>query len=124
MDPEVLQRCIPGCEELERAGENVYRVRLKVRLGLVSGKFRGEVRIRDVIAPLSYTMEVEARGPTGFIRGKNSIRLATLDGGERTELHYTGEGSLGGGLASVGARLFQGAARSFSRKFFGALAAI
>ena len=29
LDPEVLQRCIPGCEKLEQTGDNAYAVTLE-----------------------------------------------------------------------------------------------
>src|SRR5262249_50009552 len=30
IDPAVLQKCIPGCEQLEKTGENQYRAKLTV----------------------------------------------------------------------------------------------
>lgn len=124
LDPEVLRRCIPGCEELERATDNTYRVRIKIGLGLIKGNFLGDVSVEDLQRPESYRMLVQAKGSTGFINGETSVRLVPFDGGHQTELEYEGEAHIGGVVASVGARLFQGAARNFSQQFFHALSSL
>ena len=46
IDPEVLKRCIPGCESLEKTGENIYAATLKAGIGAIKGKFTGDVRLR------------------------------------------------------------------------------
>ena len=124
LDPEVLRQCISGCEELERQDENTFRITLKVGFGLIKGRFRGEVRIVDPVPEKSYTLEVKARGTTGFVEGRTSIALTPLDGTASTELEYQGEAHVGGAVASVGARFFQVAARRFQEEFFNRLAAL
>ena len=124
LDPEVLRHCVPGCEEIEREADDLYRVKLKVGFGLVRGRFKGHVRIVDPVEEERYTIQVNARGTTGFVEGKTSIVLNTLDSRQRTELAYEGEAHIGGALASVGSRLFQGAIRSFQKEFFKRLAAL
>ena len=118
MDPEVLRECIPGCQELELIEPRKYRIALKVGLGLVKGSFRGEAELKDVEVPVKYTLEVRAKGTTGFIQGATHVRIAPADGGKQSELSYESEAQVGGMIASVGARLFQGAARSFTEEFF------
>ena len=124
LDPDVLRRCIPGCEELERAEDDTYRVKLKVGFGVLKGRFQGQVTLKDVKPRESYRLEVSARGATGFINGQTSIRLHELDGGKRSELEYEGEAHVGGVIASVGARFFQGAARNFTAEFFEAISSL
>ena len=46
-DPEVLSRAIPGCESLEKTGEDEYRMKMKMKLASLSGAFEGKVRITD-----------------------------------------------------------------------------
>ena len=36
-DPEVLARCMPGCEALVRIGENEYQMKMKMALASFSG---------------------------------------------------------------------------------------
>lgn len=124
LSPDVLRRCIPGCETIKKESENHFRVTLRVGVGLIKGRFRGTVRICDQVPGKSYVFEIKARGLTGFIEGRTSLSLAPLDGTEDTELEYEGEGKVGGALAAVGARLFQSAARSFQEEFFRNLATL
>ncbi len=42
-DPEVLRRCIPGCESLEKTGEDTYAAIIKAGVGMVKGTFKGNV---------------------------------------------------------------------------------
>jgi hypothetical protein len=124
LDPEVLKRCLPGCEAMARLDGSTYQLELKVGLGLIKGRFRGEVRLLDLQPPRSYRLQVKANGTTGFIEGASSLVLRPIEDGRATELEYEGEARIGGGIAAVGARLFQGAARSFQEQFFQNLAAL
>lgn len=121
LDPRVLRQCVPGCEELKLIGEGLFRVKLKFGFGLLKGQIRGHVKLRDVVPDQGYRLEVDARGSTGFINGEISIHLSDLATGQGTELEYEGEGRAGGVLASVGARLFQSAARNFTEQFLARL---
>ena len=42
IDPAVLQRCIPGCERLEKTGENAYSTTLRAGVGSIKGVFTGD----------------------------------------------------------------------------------
>ena len=116
MDPAVLRRCIPRCEEFELITPGRYRVGLMVGLGLIRGRFKGEAELKDVVEFEKYRLDLCAKGTTGFIQGATLIRLLPLIGGVQTELSYESDAQVGGMLASMGARLFQGAARSFAEE--------
>ena len=45
IDPEVLQRCIPGCERLEKTAENTYAATIRAGVGAIKGVFTGTVRL-------------------------------------------------------------------------------
>ena len=51
IDPEVLRRCIPGCERLERTGEDAYSATLRTGVGAIKGVFNGHVRLEEPAAP-------------------------------------------------------------------------
>lgn len=61
-DPEVLRQCIPGCDALTEDGEHAYRVDMSVRIGPISAKFKGRLRLLDIQAPTSYSLEFEGQG--------------------------------------------------------------
>src|SRR5262245_23932450 len=95
-DPEVLKKCIPGCEELTRNGDHLYAMRLKVGLGMIKGSFQGTVQVTDIVEPESYALDIKADGKTGFARGKIFIRLAPAVRPGSTELHFESRIQVGG----------------------------
>ena len=95
---------------------------MRIRLGLFKSQFKGEVHLNDLIHQKSYTLNVVARSNMGHFNGKTSVLLIPMDGGARTELKYDGNARIGGTIASIGAKLFEGTARSFQTEFFNKLA--
>jgi len=120
-DPAVLVRAIPGCESLEKTGEDEYRMKMKVLLASISGAFEGQVRLADQAPPSSFRMVVEGSGKIGFLKGDGVLTLTMKDGG--TEVAYEGEAQIGGTMAAVGQRLIDTTARMLIKRFFGKLAA-
>jgi hypothetical protein len=120
LDPALLQKCIQGCQRLERTSGERYEIEVKAGIGAVSGSFRGEVRLMDVERFQGYRMQVEGKSTVGYIQGGAKIHLESL--GPRTRIHYDGEGQISGLLASVGARLIDVAARKITQQFFDKLA--
>jgi carbon monoxide dehydrogenase subunit G len=120
-DPTVLQRCIPGCEQLELTGENTYATTLRAGVGSIKGVFKGTVRLEDVRAPEHYRMVVEGKGQPGFVKGSGDLDLAESDG--VTTISYSGDVAVGGTLASVGQRMLAGSVKMMATQFFTAIEA-
>ena len=120
-DPAVLSRAIPGCEALERTGDNEYRMKMKMMLASFSGAFEGKVRLVDPQPPTSFRMVVEGSGKIGFMKGDGVLTLTAKDGG--TEVSYEGDAQIGGSMAAVGQRLIDTTARMMIKRFFEKLAA-
>ena len=116
-DPAVLKDCIPGCESIERTGDNAYDVVLTAKVGPVSAKFKGKMTVTDADPPRQYTLAFEGQGGVaGFAKGEATVKLAPE--GDSTRLSYSAKASVGGKLAQVGARLIDGVAKQLSGKFF------
>lgn len=113
-DPNVLSQILPGCERLERVGENEYEGELNIRVGPVQGKFQGKVTLSDLIEPESYHIDIQGQGQPGFVKGVGDLKLES--DGDKTTLNYTGEGQVSGRIASVGQRLMDSSARSITRQ--------
>ena len=120
-DPEVLARAIPGCEGLEKTGEDEYRMKMKMAMASVSGAFDGKVRISDQTPPTSFRLTVEGAGKIGFVKGDGLLTLRPKDGA--TEVSYEGDAQVGGTIAAVGQRLIDMTAKMMIKKFFEKLAA-
>jgi len=116
-DPEVLKACVPGCESIERTGDNEYLVFMVARVGPVSAKFRGKLILSDIKPPQSYSITFEGQGgAAGFAKGGAAVRLAPQ--GLMTKLSYDVKASVGGKLAQIGSRLVDAAARKVADDFF------
>jgi hypothetical protein len=116
-DPDVLKDCIPGCESIERVAENEYDVVLTAKVGPVSAKFKGRMRVTDSDPPRAYKLAFEGQGGVaGFAKGESTVTL-TPEGGN-TRLTYAAKATVGGKLAQVGARLIDGVAKQLAGKFF------
>ena len=120
IDPQVLARCIPGCEKLELAGEDSYNAVLKIGIGALKGTFISHIRLQDKQPLFQYKLVVEGEGGLGFLKGEGLIRLAAS--GAETNVSYSGEVQIGGLIASVGQRMLQGFAKQTISRFFSSLA--
>lgn len=116
-DPEVLRACIPGCETLERTGENEFTATAGVRIGPIAAKFNGRVQLTDLDEPNSYRIQGEGQGGVaGFAKGGASVRLA--DQGPFTLLSYAVQAQVGGKIAQLGARLIDATSKQMADQFF------
>jgi hypothetical protein len=120
-DPETLRACIDGCERLDEAAPGIYEAVLKVGVASIKGAYKGRVELRELRPPESLSMQVEGKGPPGFVRSTSAIRLTEKDGG--TELTGDGDVTVGGLIAAVGSRLIEIAAKKMLADFFAKLAA-
>ena len=76
-DAEVLKACITGCESLERQGEDRYEALVAVRVGPVSARFKGHLKMLDMQPPDRYTLQFEGQGgAAGFSKGSADVALA------------------------------------------------
>jgi len=115
LDPEVLSRTLPGCEDMAPVGENQFRGKLKMKVGPVQGLFEGGVELLDLDPPNGYNLKMDGKGAPGFVNGTGSIRLEDADG-DGTLLHYDIDARVGGRIAAVGQRLLDSSAKVLTRQ--------
>ncbi len=118
-DPAVLARTIPGCESLQRTGEDEYRMDVAVGVGAIRGTYAGEVRLTDQQRPTSYVMHASGAGAPGNVRATVTIELQPTD--EGTTLTYSADAVVGGPVAGVGQRMITGVAKRMAGQFFTAI---
>lgn len=122
-DPEVLKRCIPGCESLEMTSPTDMNATVVVKVGPVKATFKGKVTLSDIDAPNGYRITGEGSGGVaGFAKGGTTVRLED-DGSDATVLHYEVDAQIGGKLAQLGARLIDSTAKKLAGQFFESFAA-
>jgi uncharacterized protein len=117
-DPEVLRASIPGCESVEREGEDQFKARVALKIGPMSAKFAGKVKLQNINAPEGYTISGEGSGGAmGFAKGGADVALAEA-GPAETLLNYNVKAQVGGKIAQLGARLVDSTAKQMADQFF------
>jgi carbon monoxide dehydrogenase subunit G len=116
-DPEILRQAIPGCEEIKKLSDTELEAAARAKIGPVSARFTGKVKLSDLKPPLGYTLTGEGSGgAAGFAKGEAKVSLA--EDGDATILRYTVKAIIGGKLAQLGQRLVDGAAKKMADEFF------
>lgn len=116
-DPEVLRRCIPGCQSLEKESDDRLTATVEVKIGPIGARFNGAVTLSDLDPPNGYTITGEGQGGTvGFAKGGAKVRLADDAGG--TLLTYDVDAQVGGRLAQLGGPIIDATAKQLAGKFF------
>jgi uncharacterized protein len=122
-DPEILARCIEGCDSLEKVSDQEFNGQVTAKIGPVKASFSGAVTLSNIVPDISYTISGEGKGGVaGFAKGGADVALEDVDDGKATLLRYTARANVGGKLAQLGSRLIEATAKSQADKFFAALA--
>lgn len=116
-DPEILRRCIPGCEELVKHSDTELEAKVVLKIGPVKARFSGKVTLNPENPPERFSLTGEGNGGVaGFAKGGAVVVLE--DRGDETLLRYDAKAEIGGKLAQLGSRLIQGTAKKLAATFF------
>jgi len=115
-DPAVLQRCIEGCEKMERTSEDNYNAHLKIGIAGLKGSYVGKVQLQEKRVPESFKLLMEGKGGPGFVKGSAHIQLT--DKGGQTEIRCDSEVQVGGMIAAIGSRLVEAIGKKMMDDFF------
>ncbi|MEL6641644.1 MAG: carbon monoxide dehydrogenase subunit G [Pseudomonadota bacterium] len=116
-DPDVLQQCIPGCEELIKHSDTELEAKVVLKVGPVKAKFSGDVTLDTAGAPDAFSLTGQGNGgAAGHARGGADVTLTSV--GDETILKYEAKAEIGGKLAQLGSRLIQSTAKKLAAKFF------
>jgi carbon monoxide dehydrogenase subunit G len=123
-DPEALKACIAGCESLERTGDDAYAAVVAMKIGPVSARFKGNLKMTNVAPPNGYTIAFDGQGGVaGFGKGSADVAL-TAAGANATKLAYSARATVGGKMAQIGSRLIDATAAKITEDFFKAFEAL
>ena len=120
-DPNILQQCIPGCEELIKHSDTELEAKVVLKVGPVKARFGGNVELDTSGAPDAFSLTGQGNGgAAGHAKGGADVTLEAVDG--NTILRYTAKAEISGKLAQLGSRLVQSTAKKLAAKFFKKLA--
>ena len=119
-DPEVLRKCIPGCQSLEMTSPTEMTATVVFKVGPVKATFGGKVTLSELDPPNSYRISGEGTGGVaGFAKGGASVKLEA-ESADVTILHYEVDAQIGGKLAQLGGRLIDSTSKKLAGEFFAA----
>lgn len=116
LDPDSLQKIIPGCRSVALAGPHHYKADVALGVGPIRGRFDADVRLSELEEGRSAVLTGGIDGLLGTSEGSGRVRLSPEAGGTRIEYTYTI--NVGGKVASVGGRMIQRAAEVVIGQFF------
>ena len=116
-NPEMLKKAIPGCENFKKNSDTEFTATAKNKIGPFNASFTGDIELKDIDAPHSYTIQGSGNSPVGFASGEAKVKLEEKDG--ITNLIYFVEVNVGGKIAQVGSRLIDMTAKKMADIFFG-----
>jgi carbon monoxide dehydrogenase subunit G len=122
-NPEILQQCIPGCEELVKHSDTELEALVVLKIGPVKARFSGNVVLNTEGAPDAFSLSGQGNGgAAGHAKGGADVTL--VQEGEATVLKYAAKAEIGGKLAQLGSRLVQSTAKKLAAKFFKSFAEV
>ena len=119
-DPEILKKCIPGCDSFERENNNTFNASATNQIGPMNATFSGNVKLSNIEENVSYTLSGEGQSSVGFANGSANVKLTETNG--VTTLAYEVNIDVGGKIAQLGSRLIDGVGKKMSNYFFGRFA--
>ena len=117
-DADVLKACIPGCQSLEKKSDTELAATVVLKIGPIKATFLGEVTLKNLNPPTSYTIAGEGKGGiAGFAKGGADVTLLA-EGPTTTVLKYSAKADVGGKIAQLGSRLITSTSKKLAGEFF------
>lgn len=116
LDPDVLARCIPGCQALKEIAPDEYEAKMKVGVAGLQDNYKGKIAIKEKTPFSHYVISGKGSGTPGFLQGDLAIDLEDKKG--QTVVRYSTDAKVGGSLAGVGQRMIGGFAKMMADQFF------
>ena len=116
-DPEILKKCIPGCDVFEKESNTVFNATATNQIGPMNATFSGKLSLSNIQENQSYKLSGEGQSSVGFVNGIADVKLTEENG--LTILNYEVDVNVGGKVAQLGSRLINGIAKKMSDYFFG-----
>lgn len=120
LDPAVLVRTIPGCEQLQTTGENTYDMTVTAGVAAIRGTYAGTCELRDLQPHDSLVMKAEGAGAPGTISA--DVKVTFSDKGDgTTQLNYEAVAVVGGMIGGVGQRMLTSVSKRMAGEFFASI---
>jgi len=116
-DPERVSRCGPDVQRVDVIDPTPLQGRRARGVGPIRTTFALDVVFTELRAPDHASVRARGQAPGSAVEMTNTLDLADGAAG-RTSLRWASEVTVSGMIASVGARLMQGAADKLTQQVF------
>lgn len=117
LDPNAVAAAAPGVESVESIDDTHFKVVSSLGVGAIRLSFTLEIELSDLVEPESARMHARGKAPGSEVEVLTSIRLHERDT-ETTQLAWEATATISGTIASIGARLLEGAVRKLTDEFW------
>ncbi len=116
-NPNVLRKCLPNCEALEKKSPTEMVATIKIKVAFISTSFKSNITLTNIKAQESYTIISEGSSSiAGSIKASMDVHLR--DDNAETVVDYTIRAELAGKLAMLGSKMIDSSAKKAAQKFF------
>jgi carbon monoxide dehydrogenase subunit G len=118
LDPAVLVRTIPGCDQLVATGEHSYDMTVTAGVAAIKGTYAGTCVLSDLEEPHSLVMKLDGAGAPGTIGA--TVNVGFTDAGDgSTRVSWDADATVGGMIGGVGQRMLTSVSKRMAGEFFG-----
>jgi uncharacterized protein len=117
MDPHFLAQSAPGVEAVETIDPTHFKVLSGFGVGSIRVRVTMDVKLYDIEPGSSAKMLISGRAAGSAIDVASDMRIVAAGPGS-TQLAWTASSQISGPVASIGARLMEGAARRLTEQFW------
>ena len=122
-DPEILRRCIKGCDEVRKINDTEFEARFRFRIGPIKKSFSAILTVEYAFPPERYRLCSDLDGgAAGSASGSANVALEEIES-NCTRLDYAAMIRIRGLIAELGGRMLSKTARHYMDKFFQKLVA-
>lgn len=117
MDPNRVAECAPGFKSMDILGPDHFKPTLAVGVGAVKATFTLDVTLVDLQEPTHAGMKARGAAAGSGVDMRSAMDLSP-ESDTVTHMRWTADVNVSGTIASVGARLLEGAAHKLTNRFF------
>lgn len=117
LDPQLVAASAGVVERVEEIDPTHFKVAARLGVGPLTIRFLLDVELFDLVEGESAKMRARGRAPGSTLDTTTSFRLEDVEPGV-IRLVWQADSDVGGAVAGVGARLFEGTTRKLAEQFF------
>jgi len=118
-NPDLLRRCVNGCEKIISTSENCYDAHVRIGSGFFRGLVVVKIEFTEINPKESIALRLRGNAAPGGIEATVAIRFA--DSEKESELQCRLQLDVKGMIALIGSRKIEAAARRLLEQFFARL---